>query len=996
MRHPSVTRYSRWARSERLYREALLRPEPDRARFLSHACRGDADLYAEVTALLEPDGQAVDETQTAAPQSGRFPAIALVVGTVAFVLFVVAVIAVLRYGDRTVEFEYETAREDGTPVVMRVRPHRARALAPGSAIVAFDGDRRITRLDAVYFQRFVRLDGSHTLTLDKGGIEERVTMHPSFGTSREQWLLCLSLLAAAMVSFIVAALIAIYRPEPWVSRVAFAAGITLGLFLVSQTRAFTMLWLPDPWRSLQLLVFPINPLHLAICYDFYTRFPPGVVVTPLWRAVRAVLYAAGLLLAVPGSLLNAVLLPFGRDAYVMARHQLVTFDRWLYGIELMMFPVAGVAMLAVAVRNYRAVSSPVDRRRLGWVVWGTAVGLTPFLAIELVRVVTTLLGIDVNLTPWTIPGNLATAAIPISFGYAIIKHQVFDITVVVRRGIKYLLAINALRALLLLPVAALAYGVFADRDQPIGQLLLDNSIYVYLIGAAFLSLRFRTQLTRWVDRRFFREAYDRERILLELIEGANKLESASEMSRLVSRDLESAFHPECLFIWYADGDELPLKLTYSSGGYIHRHEIGPESPFATLLAHHDGVIELPATGMTSVDRQWLEAAGVRLVVPMPGSDRRLFGVVMLGDKKSEEPYSASDRKLLLAMARQIGSARENIRLKRHVDRHSALDVTRPRREPQGALKECPQCGACYDDSSDTCTSDGTALERTLPVERTIDGKYRLDRKIGKGGMGTVYEATDLRLARNVAVKIMLGRSMGDHDGIRRFEREAQAAARLSHPNIVTVFDFGRSGAGGAFLVMELVRGETMRTALEQGGTIEGAVIAHWFEQVCSAVAAAHQHGIVHRDLKPENILIVSTAEGDQVKVLDFGLAAIAPSDSSRHDNLTHPGTVIGTPGYMAPEQLTGGDVDERSDVFAIGVMVAEAISGRPPFRGRTHDEILMAIISEPLRLDGVESELRELEAVLRRAVGKEPSDRFATVADFARELLPALRAYAPN
>ena len=357
--------------------------------------------------------------------------------------------------------------------------------------------------------------------------------------------------------------------------------------------------------------------------------------------------------------------------------------------------------------------------------------------------------------------NLATVVIPISFGYAIIKHHVFDITFVVRRGLQYLLAKNALRVLLALPIAGLAYGVLVHRDQPIGQLLWTNSVYLYLIGAAIVSLRFRSQLTRWLDRRFFREAYDRQRILVELIDNVEKLESASSVSKLVSHELEAVFHPQCLFVWYREGDRPNLTLSYSSGGYIHAVELAPASPLLQLAERASGIIELPladAAALPPAEREWLDEAGVRLIVPMLGTERHLVGLLMLGDKKSDEPYSSDDLKLLQAIARQIAVARENVRLKERVDhdrrlRHDVLAHLETGHV--NVLKECPTCGPCYDAAAAVCPSDGTELTLSLPVERTIDGKYRLDRLIGKGGMGAVYEAADLRLARSVAVKIML-------------------------------------------------------------------------------------------------------------------------------------------------------------------------------------------------------------------------------------------------
>jgi GAF domain-containing protein len=434
------------------------------------------------------------------------------------------------------------------------------------------------------------------------------------------------------------------------------------------------------------------------------------------------------------------------------------------------------------------------------VVGGTVVGLVPFLAIQVTNLTGQLLGTPLNLQPFFAPANLATTAIPLSFGYAIIKHRVFDITVVVRRGLQDLLAKNALRALLLLPAAGLAYGLLAHRQEPMGRLLLTNSPYVYLIVAALLSLRFHARLTRWLDRRFFREAYDRERLLLRLIEDLDTLESASSVSKLVSHELEAAFHPACLFVWHREAERPALALSYSSGGYLHSTELGASSPLRELALGATGVIELPlahADRLPMADRAWLEESRVRLLVPIKSDNRELLGLLMLGDKKSEEPYSGEDLKLLQAIARQIAVGRENLRLKErvHEDRRIRHDVLAQLETGLVSLvRECPSCGTCYDADESRCPTDGAELQLSLPVERTIDRKYRLERLIGRGGMGAVYEAADLRLGRRVAIKILVGRGFGDHDALRRFEREAHACASLAHPNIVTVFDYGGAGA----------------------------------------------------------------------------------------------------------------------------------------------------------------------------------------------------------
>ena len=200
---------------------------------------------------------------------------------------------------------------------------------------------------------------------------------------------------------------------------------------------------------------------------------------------------------------------------------------------------------------------------------------------------------------------------------------------------------------------------------------------------------------------------------------------------------------------------------------------------------------------------------------------------------------------------------ENLRLNEQVReeqriRHDVLTRLDP--GLRNLLKECPSCGACFDSPAETCDRDGHLLTLSLPVVRTIDGKYRLEQLIGKGGMGAVYEARDLRLERSVAVKIMIGRTFGEERAVRRFQREARATARLNHPNVVSVYDYGAIEGGGAYLVMERIHGVTLRAEIDRLGALPVSVAGEWFEQVLDGLAAAQAQGIVHRDLKPENVM----------------------------------------------------------------------------------------------------------------------------------------------
>ena len=233
------------------------------------------------------------------------------------------------------------------------------------------------------------------------------------------------------------------------------------------------------------------------------------------------------------------------------------------------------------------------------------------------------------------------------------------------------------------------------------------------------------------------------------------------------------------------------------------------------------------------------------------------------------------------------------------------------------------------------------------VGHLLDGRYEILRKLARGGMATVYLATDRRLTRTVAVKVMHDNLGSDQDFANRFDREARAAARLSHPNVVSVFDQGNDN-GRPYMVMEYVEGSTLRNLITREAPMEPQRALDLLIPVVSAVAAAHEAGIIHRDLKPENVLISSRG---QIKVADFGLARAVTAHTA-----TANGMLIGTVSYIAPELVTHGHADTRCDVYALGVMLFEMLTGRKPHTGDTpiqvayshvHNEITMPSISAP-------------------------------------------------
>jgi len=309
---------------------------------------------------------------------------------------------------------------------------------------------------------------------------------------------------------------------------------------------------------------------------------------------------------------------------------------------------------------------------------------------------------------------------------------------------------------------------------------------------------------------------------------------------------------------------------------------------------------------------------------------------------------------------------------------------------------CHRCGFTPDDSTQTnCPQDGLHLisqaehlkaPRDIFLGTTIGGKYPILGILGHGGMGAVYRSIQPLVDRAVAVKLVLPSSEGASEiASQRFLREAKAIARLSHPAIVTLFDFGVEDDGTAFMVMELVRGRTLSRALRNQQLAPAQAIDIALE-VLEALEAAHREDLVHRDLKPENIMLLDDAAGRHtIKVLDFGLAKLAGDAGTTGPQLTKTGMVFGTPQYMAPEQAMGEEADHRTDLYALGVILFQGLAGRLPYDSEKALVLLQSHVSAPIPAlpEGVGA---GLAAVVHRAMAKEQGDRYRDAAEMAAAL----------
>jgi len=311
-------------------------------------------------------------------------------------------------------------------------------------------------------------------------------------------------------------------------------------------------------------------------------------------------------------------------------------------------------------------------------------------------------------------------------------------------------------------------------------------------------------------------------------------------------------------------------------------------------------------------------------------------------------------------------------------------------------KTCSNCGAQWPDDLDFCPKDATPLRPTESradlVGQVIAERYRVTRKLGEGGMGEVYLAEHVRMGLEVAVKVIAATFASNPDAIARFTREAKNVARVKHPNVCGIVDFGETADGRAYIAMEYVEGRTLSELLADG-PVEPRRAGRIFAQCADALQAAHDRDIVHRDFKPDNIMIARSREGeDVVKVLDFGIAKAIGGQGS--ETVTGTGLIVGTPDYMSPEQAAGLDPDPRSDIYALGLVLFRMLTGTLPFQGRTPQETLSKrLVEPPMRLaqaiSGPQFSPR-LQDVLDRALAREREVRYASAIEFSREAVAAL------
>ena len=811
--------------------------------------------------------------------------------------------------------------EAGAVIVSSVE---AGALAERAGLL--DGDRIVrangqTLHGSNDWQRVsVHLDPSLPLVLDvdRGGRPITASLPLTAGVQQQLAAQSMGVVAFRLVQFVAIALGLLVAVKRYLEPPALLGALwltSLGTVSLVLPARFAVFWNTFPPPVQLLLWLPValsavaGPLFFAFASVFPRRLWPKAVIA---AALAPAIVAPAWHLYVTRKLLE----PLGPPTGVQDGVPLV----FLVNVTYAAFAIA------LLVAHWRGANTLTDQRRMRVLIFGTAVGAAA--------------AVGVFSGYWRNPGrgifttgpmtllSLAFLAMPVSFAYAILRHRLFDVRLIVRQGLQYALARGVVGTLIPALGAVLLIDVALHRHESLASLVARRWWWYSLVMAALVAVRFQRET--WLlklDRRFFRERYDAERLLRNIADQVQRASTFEAVEHSIVQQIDEALHPTCVKVLRrspssADfSSDLGAPRTGDAGGMTLPASLTVVKVLSALrqpLALTLGNTAWVRHQLPLAERTLLVEQGIELLVPISGRSAGELpaGLLLLGPRRSEEPYNAEDLQLLAAIGDGLGALLER----------SAVE--------QYGVAECDRCGRCYDGATEICEDD---QQRLTPTRGSvlINGRYRLESRLQRGGMGAVYAATDMVLERPVAVKVIRDDVGGATELPARFRREARAAASFSHPHVVRVYDFGVDNGNRPFLVMELLEGETLRDRLTAATRLEHREVLHVMRGVCSALSAAHERGLVHRDLKPENIYLQRHAGSTVPKVLDFGIAKGLDRAHGNRDSTatTSRGILVGTLDYMSPEQIAGHDVSPAWDLWALGIICCEMLTGEHPCRG---------------------------------------------------------------
>ena len=670
--------------------------------------------------------------------------------------------------------------------------------------------------------------------------------------------------------------------------------------------------------------------------------------------------------------------------------------------------VLTLGCLAFLIVKWRRAAL-TERRRLSWVVVGIALGNLPMLAHIVLAVtipsyaafseqpeISRALGIILTLF---------TLVIPLATTYAVVVEHALDVSFVVRRAVQYALAKYTVVAAIVALVVAAAVIAYGNRARPLGDILASSPLAVSITLMLVALLLSRRALLSAIDRRFFRDQYDARQILVNLAERSHSLHSARDVTNLLVAEVGRALHLERVALLMLDdsGDTLgdshgrvrPLTLSGPLGTILS----GSRAPLDVDLSSAGSALSRLPEG----EREWLADAGARLIVPLFGVRDLPIGVLVLGDKRSELPFTQEDKRLMTAVAASAALA-----LEQKLSRESP-DLDTPAALPRSNGAQCGACGRVQPRPAQRCHACGGPLrDALLPI--VLAGKFEVEQQIGAGGMGVVYRGRDVTLNRPVAMKVLprVGAA-----AVTRLRREARAMAALQHAHLAVIHVM-ESWRGAPVLVLEYLAGGTLADRIRRGPLPVSDVLSI-VTVMTEVVRHIHNAGYLHRDIKPSNLgftfqgtpklldfglvqMIADVSEGSTTAVVAGGAVAQREADSEA----THAGNptrssirqFIGTPAYMSPEAIAMEPPGPSVDLWSLAVTMYEALTGTNPFRAPSiPDTVKLVMLGEVsdarvLRPDCPPAIAQFLSTALARNRHHRPQ----TAADFSSALQSARTA----
>jgi hypothetical protein len=633
-------------------------------------------------------------------------------------------------------------------------------------------------------------------------------------------------------------------------------------------------------------------------------------------------------------------------------------DAPFYWLFLTPLTLGAIVLIAVNTRS----ASALERRRARVFVVGLLVGTGPILVEVLLELLVPPFGAYMSQPAVRAAAGLIVypllISIPISTGYAVVVDQVLSVRLVVRTAIRYALARATIVGLCAVPFVLLLWLAWTAREGGAASLAGEGRVFALgaLVLGGLLLLRARQSLLVAVDRQFFREQYDSRAILGALVHQSRGAHTLTELAGHLTREIDRALHVEGIAVMVADASSGRLVAVGSAV-----EPLPGDASLVTLLAGAseplDVNLEQPRSMLArlpSAERQWLADGGFQLLVPMLGGAGTLAGVIAIRHKRSELPFSREDRWLLAAIASSSTLAIENLQLRTPDElllspalRGHALVALGAGDAP---ARECVSCGVVQPPQTVRCPTCEKEL-RDSPVPLVVRGMYRIERLLGRGGMGVVYRASDLSLGRTVAIKTLPSVSP---ERALRLRREAKAMAAVAHPKLATIYAI-ELWRGTPLLIVECFA-QTLHDRLRTG-PLRATDAVRIGVELAEGLEALHTAGILHRDVKPSNIGF--TARGTP-KLLDFGLAKVirhtravdtmdasqstisaAPEDPA--DSVSAPLQMIGTPLYISPEAVHLKPPDAGVDLWALALVLYESIAGVHPMRAATPLEMMTRI-----------------------------------------------------